>query len=137
MKQWWEECGVQFECQMCGKCCGEEPGSIWVSEPEMQEISEFLKIDRSRLRKLYLVRRMGKISINEKENFDCVFLDEKTRKCGIYSVRPAQCRSFPFWDALMADKNMWDFYSSKCPGMDCGKHYTPEMVKELLKQYDS
>lgn len=137
MKQWWKDCGVRFECKMCGKCCGEEPGSIWVSEPEMEEIGRFLGIDKAQLRKSYMVRRMGKISIDERENFDCVFLDEKTRKCKIYPVRPAQCRSFPFWSILMEDKEVWDFYASRCPGMNCGKKHTPEMIKEMLEKYNS
>ena len=26
----------------------------------------------------------------------CVFLDPRTKGCGIYDVRPTQCRNFPF-----------------------------------------
>ena len=69
MKYWWDKSGLRFECVMCGKCCGGEPGSVWVSEQETSLIGGFLNINLHKLRKDFLVRKMGKLSIKEKENF--------------------------------------------------------------------
>ena len=130
---WWEESGLRFECLQCGRCCGEEPGSIWVDQEERTKIAEFLKIDETALRKGFLVRRGGFVSIKERENFDCIFLDHETKKCTIYQARPKQCSLFPFWNTLLTDQNIWNFYASRCPGMNTGKLYTKEMIIDLLK----
>lgn len=45
MKYWWDKSGLRFECVMCGKCCGGEPGSVWVSEQETSLIGGFLNIN--------------------------------------------------------------------------------------------
>ena len=129
---WWEKEGLRFECTQCGKCCGGEPGSIWVDEKERSRIAEFLAIDEVSLRKDYLVRKGGFVSIKERENFDCAFLDPVSKKCTIYPVRPDQCSAFPFWDALLTDKKIWNFYAIRCPGMNNGKLYNKEIIQDLL-----
>ena len=30
-------------------------------------------------------------------NYACLFFDREKNGCGIYPVRPEQCRTFPFW----------------------------------------
>ncbi|MDO5562830.1 MAG: YkgJ family cysteine cluster protein [Synergistaceae bacterium] len=130
---WWEETGLCFECQECGRCCAEEPGAVWVDEREASDIAGFLGIDGEELRKKYLTRIMGRTTLRELENFDCVFLDGETRKCRIYKVRPRQCRTFPFWPSLLEDADLWKYYSKRCPGMDTGRSYTPEMLRKMYE----
>jgi Fe-S-cluster containining protein len=36
-----------------------------------------------------------KFTLAQRMNQDCIYLDEKTRLCRIYDVRPDVCRSFP------------------------------------------
>ncbi len=31
------------------------------------------------------------------DNYACLFFDKEKNGCGIYPVRPEQCRTFPFW----------------------------------------
>lgn len=76
MHYWWERDGVRFECTACGRCCGGEPGSIWVTPAERARIAGELGIDEIALRKEYLTRREGRCSIKEMENYDCIFLNE-------------------------------------------------------------
>ncbi|MEG1642458.1 MAG: YkgJ family cysteine cluster protein [Synergistaceae bacterium] len=140
-KQWWSETGLNFTCRMCGKCCGGEPGYIWTEAKERKEIAEHLGIELETLRKLYLKKINGSISIKEKKNFDCIFLHDETRRCTIYPVRPQQCRTFPFWKSMLEDKEEWDFYASRCPGINNGQHYTPKEVnikfqEALLEEQD-
>ncbi len=132
MKYWWDKSGLRFECVMCGKCCGGEPGSVWVNEQETSLIGCFLNINLHKLRKDFLVRKMGKLSIKEKENFDCIFLNSENHKCEIYQARPIQCRTFPFWETLLLEKEAWDFYAERCPGMNNGKNYTPDEIKKII-----
>lgn len=132
-EQWWEHEGVRFTCRQCGACCGGEPGAIWVTGEEIRAIAEFLCIDETRFRRECLTRNMGRSSIKELENYDCIFLKRNQMLCGIYNVRPLQCSLFPFWPSILRDKQMWDYYSEKCPGMNHGELYTPEMIYSLQK----
>ncbi|MDO4559567.1 MAG: YkgJ family cysteine cluster protein [bacterium] len=132
MHYWWERDGVRFACAACGRCCGGEPGSIWVTPGEREKIARELGIDELTLRKEYLTRREGRCSIKERENYDCIFLGLNSRRCEIYKVRPLQCRLFPFWPSMLRDKKIWNYYADYCPGMNNGKHYSPEILRRFL-----
>lgn len=130
---WWEKEEVRFECRQCGRCCGGEPGAIWVTAEETKRIAEFLELSETAFRKRYLTRNMGRSSIRELENYDCTFLKRNAAACSIYEVRPLQCRLFPFWPSILRDKAIWDYYAGRCPGMNHGKRYTKEMLEDLQK----
>jgi Fe-S-cluster containining protein len=38
----------------------------------------------------------------------CVFLDRETNQCGIYSVRPIQCSTYPFWSNILESEQNWN-----------------------------
>lgn len=133
--QFWCNDGVCFTCKMCGNCCGGETGFIWLCGTEKQEIAIYLGITEKEFETKYLRYVHGRWSIKElppKQNFDCIFL--KNGRCSIYPVRPAQCKKFPFWESMLCDKDEWDFYASRCPGMNSGKHYTIEEIQKLIKE---
>lgn len=94
-------CFDESACAACGgACCVGESGFIWINESEIKELAKLLKISTAELKEQYLFRLDGRYSIKEKEyenGVACVFFDEINKNCGIYSARPAQCRSFPFW----------------------------------------
>jgi Fe-S-cluster containining protein len=76
-------------------------------------------------------------------NYDCIFLTElpaekskgkvtlPRRVCGIYAVRPLQCRTWPFWDGNLASKEQWNDAAKRCPGMNTGKHYAKQGIEAL------
>jgi Fe-S-cluster containining protein len=75
--------------------------------------------------KKYARRRRGWWSLREVQvdgAYDCVFLrrDEKTQRalCGIYEVRPRQCRTWPFWPENLKSLKAWEKAAEGCPGMD-------------------
>lgn len=100
-KDGFDFCFDESACATCGgACCTGESGFIWINESEIKELSKLLKISIAELKEQYLFRLDGRYSIKEKEyknGVACVFFDEINKNCGIYSARPAQCRSFPFW----------------------------------------
>jgi Fe-S-cluster containining protein len=49
--------------------------------------------------------------------------------CGIYEVRPQQCRTWPFWPELLRDKASWDRASERCPGMNKGTFFPVEQIR--------
>ena len=131
---WWEpQGGLRFSCFECGRCCGGAPGNVWVDGEEQRRIARYLCIDAEELRKKYLVRKQGRVSLKELDNLDCIFYERNSAHCLIYKVRPLQCSLFPFWPSLVEDENIWIFYAKLCPGMNQGKLYTKEMILNIAK----
>ena len=137
-----EECicfyeeGLRFSCKECGACCSGEPGDIWVTEEEIARIAEFLKVSVAELEELCLRDdTCGNKSIRDlpERKYDCIFQDEKTRRCRIYPVRPQQCAQFPFWKSMIENEAEWRFYSRRCPGMNQGRLYTKEEIEKAAR----
>ena len=122
----WYVAGLAFECQGCGRCCrGPEEGYVWVTAEEIATIARHLKIPEAQMRKKYVRRAAGRYSLVEvKGNRDCVFLDMDEGGCGgcrIYSVRPTQCRTWPFWATNLASADMWAEAGLRCKGINRGR----------------
>lgn len=113
----WYKNGLKFKCTGCGQCCTHEPGYVWLSAAEIQEIASHLKISKEDFIRRYTRSIFGRISLLEsKINFDCVFLKDK--KCQIYSVRPKQCRTFPWWKENLESPESWKETGERCEGID-------------------
>lgn len=128
---WWEE-GLYFSCLGCGSCCRGEPGAIWVTQKEQEEIASFLNLSHEKFSEVYLWGRYGRQSIRERANYECVFLNRNPDRCQIYSARPAQCCLFPFWPSLLKNKLAWNRSSQSCPGMNQGEFYDSARIRQLL-----
>lgn len=113
---WYKE-GLRFQCTECGKCCTGSPGYVWVTEEEMVSIAAFLKTPIDAFKKKYTRQKYGRFALLEKdrENFDCVFLNGKA--CSIYSVRPKQCRTFPWWKENLQSEESWRAAKQYCEGI--------------------
>jgi Fe-S-cluster containining protein len=105
-------------CKNCaGKCCTGEPGNIWVNKEEIKNIAVFLDLSSEKFVKYYLSKIHYRYSLKElkiRGDYKCVFFDDKNNKCSIYEVRPAQCRTFPFWDYF---KDNTEEAFKECPGV--------------------
>lgn len=85
------------------------------------------------LRRRYVTLRWGRPSFRERPNGDCVFYDKAGARCSIYPVRPAQCRSFPFWAELLESESAWDAYAKRCPGMNEGPLLSPSEIAQWMR----
>jgi uncharacterized protein len=137
-KSFWYSEGLQFECLQCGRCCaGPEQGYIWLSRPEIRLIAEHLKMSVKELKKQFL-RRVGfrMTIVEDPHTRDCVFLRQtkEGRGCAIYRVRPAQCRSWPFWPNNLASSETWNYTGTKCPGINKGPIHSPEEIQARKKK---
>jgi len=54
------------------------------------------------------------------------------RGCRVYSVRPAQCRTWPFWEGNLASPEAWEKSTRRCPGMNHGRHYSWQEIAAVL-----
>ena len=107
-------------CKDCfGYCCRGESGNIWVNQQEILQISSFLKINSIDFILKYLNRIGNRFSIKERvvENcFECIFFQGPQKRCSIYTIRPYQCRCYPFWDYFKSRTNQ---LLKECPGVRC------------------
>lgn len=128
----WYSGGLSFACIRCGNCCGGTPGYVWVSVPEIIQIAEHLRMEPSEFERLHVRRAERRRSLLEHENGDCEFLvrhaDGKTG-CRIHSVRPVQCRTWPFWKSNLDSRPAWKAAAKGCPGIGQGPHYPLPVIE--------
>ena len=152
------ENGIEFSCQMCGKCCtGFNEGEVYLYQDDILRLAEFLNIKgkkglqdfakkytkvindsffwkepgRERGR-TYRFKTLGFRFTGENEH--CHFLIEN--KCSVHVARPFQCRSFPFWQMMVSNRKNFVNYTKKCKGLQVlkGKFYTKEEILNWAKQ---
>jgi len=91
-----------------------------VKPEEVDAIAEYLDKPVGEVRLLHTRPAKGKLSLREYANGDCIYLDPKTRGCTIYSVRPEQCRTWPFWNSNISTPESWAKTCEVCPGAGKG-----------------
>ena len=65
---------------------------------------------------------------------DCIFLDRQTvpgkAVCGIYELRPMQCKTWPFWPHVVSTEHAWRKAAVGGPGIDRGQQVIkPEEIR--------
>lgn len=90
---------VYYACQRCANCC-KWPGDVIVTETEAEAIAGFLDLGLDDFIQSHtrLCANRTALSLQEKENGECQFLDGNV--CTIQPVKPFQCSGFP---------NRWNF----------------------------
>jgi len=155
------ENGIEFSCQMCGKCCtGFNDGEVYLYKEDILRLADFLKIKgKKELRdfaqkylkvvddsffwkdpnaqrgKTYRYKTLGFKFTGEDEH--CHFL--KGNNCSVHTARPFQCRSFPFWQMMVSSTKNFENYAQKCKGLQVlkGKFYTKEEILNWAQEeYD-
>jgi len=125
----WFSAGLQFRCTQCGNCCTGAPGAVWVDDPEIEAIAEYLDRPVGEIRLLRTRPLQGKVSLTEHSNGDCTFFDPQGRGCTIYPVRPKQCRTWPFWNSNLSSQEAWKSIQRDCPGAGHGDFVSFEDIE--------
>ena len=132
----WFKNGLRFQCTQCGDCCTGAPGYVWVNKEEIEALARRLGTSVADFERKY-VRQVGiRKSLIEYENGDCVFFDPQARKCTVYEARPAQCRTWPFWNSNLTSPKAWDDVKTGCPGAGHGTLYSLEDVERRASEID-
>ncbi|MFQ5425113.1 MAG: YkgJ family cysteine cluster protein [Phycisphaerae bacterium] len=121
----WYGAGLHFACTQCGNCCSGPPGYVWLRKGEIEKIAAFVGRPGKGLSDDQLRRVGPRYSLTERPNGDCCFLNHEGGKriCGIYPVRPLQCRTWPFWSSNLSSPAAWSAASLTCPGINNGEHH--------------
>jgi hypothetical protein len=127
----WYEAGLAFACTRCGNCCTGEPGSVRVSEAEAEALAAFLGVDLADFHERF-TRRLedGATSLTETADHACVFWNA-TDGCTVYSVRPRQCRTWPFWLRNVSSPAHWAAAGRGCPGIGRGERHDVRTIAAL------
>jgi hypothetical protein len=105
-----------FACKRSGNCCAIPGGFVRVSAAEAAAIAQHLGISEEAFRSRYV--QAGGERLKEGLGHRCVFLaDGVEASCSIYEVRPAKCRSWPFWDEVKDDAALRALVRRTCPGI--------------------
>lgn len=151
------EDGIEFSCQMCGKCCkGFNEGEVYLYKDDILRLTKFLNFKgKNGLRKFaekylkvindsffwkdpgaqrgktYRFKTLGFKFTGEDEH--CHFL--KNNKCSVHVARPFQCRSFPFWQMMVSSRKNFEDYTKKCKGLQVlkGKYYSRDDILNWAK----
>jgi uncharacterized protein len=124
---WYHE-GLRFRCTGCGECCGGAPGYIWVNQEEIHAIAAQLAMAPEDFERTMVRAEGRRRTLRERANGDCVLLDEKTRRCRVYQVRPRQCQSWPFWPSNLRRREDWQRTCDECPGAGKGPRIACEEI---------
>jgi len=128
--------GLNFSCKRCSSCCRYDSGYVFLSEKDLEKLADSLGMAKDRFIKTYCrwvtgMREAESLSLREKSNNDCVFWESSG--CSVYSARPLQCRSFPFWPSILSSSESWKIAAEACSGMNSGELHTQETIDRYLK----
>jgi Fe-S-cluster containining protein len=123
--------GIQFECIDCGNCCTGAPGLVRLSEEEADALADYLKRGRAELAQRYLLPHAHGWQMREQKNGDCIFFNGR---CSIHPVKPAQCRTYPFWIKNMRSIDRWEQTCRACPGIGQGRTYSEAEILDRLER---
>ena len=96
---WWRD-GLRFECTRCGNCCGGAPGTVRVSDAEIEALARRVEFSDAEFRAAFTRElRGGDRSLRERRDGTCVFYDAR-RGCKVYPDRPHQFIARKRWRAV-------------------------------------
>jgi Fe-S-cluster containining protein len=126
--------GLRFSCVRCSVCCRHEPGFVFLSKKDVENLAAGLNMGYTKFVDTYCrwIPSGGgreQLSLREKPGYDCVFWEGG---CTVYLTRPLQCRTFPFWAANLASPSAWKDAAASCPGMDKGVLHGEDHIERCL-----
>jgi hypothetical protein len=152
----WYSSGLRFTCTQCGNCCTGGPGFVWISREEIVRLAEHLKLTPEQIVERYCRKIDGRFSLKERRTreglYDCVFLKEveepasageprqvasKRKICSIYTHRPLQCRTWPFWRENLSSPARWTAAGQRCHGINNGdRRFVQKQIESIRDAAD-
>ncbi len=105
---------------------------MWLNAREIAALSRSLGLSLPDFGKRYLRRIGERHSLREFPNGDCIFY-RRNAGCLVYSLRPRQCRTFPFWPENLRTGEAWEGLKKSCPGVDQGRRFPREEIQRIRR----
>ena len=100
------EYGLGFKCICCPHCCRHDPGYVFLPSRDPRVLAKHCAI------------------------FDQSFVDASS----VYTARPLQCRTYPFWPGILASEEDWIRKSRECPGIGIIPVHPKRRIASTLRQ---
>ncbi len=123
---------MRFECQTgCTACCTQQ-GFINLTEDDARRIAAHLGMTRRAFEKRHVYTTANRRRLRRAGAGHCPFLHDGG--CTIHTVKPTQCRLFPYWPELVNSKREWLKTARYCPGIGKGPLVRIESARELARE---
>jgi Fe-S-cluster containining protein len=115
----------RFACHRCGHCCTGGAGYVWLAEGESARMAQLLGLDRAAFEARFVRTvpdpRTGALRQSLRERDEgaggrCALLEGQNH-CSVYAARPAHCARFPYWDAVLSERDAFERARATCPGL--------------------
>lgn len=127
---------LRFECTGCGACCTQRGpyAHVYVNAAERSQLAAHLEMSPKVFSRRYtFVDEQGWRQLRFVHGA-CTFLDPVTRRCSVYTARPIQCRTYPYWPELFGPRGWTDAAKRDCEGMGRG---VPAARAEVIAAIDA
>ncbi len=133
MRPHFEQQPLRFSCTRCGRCCRAGEGyHVYLLQREARTICTHLGLTWKWFRRHYL-RRLEDGDLVAADNAGaCIFLDSGGQ-CGIYAVRPLQCRTYPFWPEVVNSAAAWRREARRCEGVNRGRVVSVARIRKAVR----
>ena len=128
----WYGAGLRFTCRRCGACCTGAPGHVWLGAGEAAALAARFGIPEGAFLERYARRVYGLWSLREEADGRCIFY-EAGAGCTVYTARPRQCRTWPFWPRILATSRAWEEEAADCPGIGSGELHEIDTVEAAAR----
>lgn len=121
-----QEVWGEVDCLTCANCCKKMTPSF--TPKDLKRISAHFGQTPEAFSKQWLKKDKNKDMVNMSQ--PCQFLDNKTNKCSIYAIRPADCSGFPH----LTKKKWTDYVHVHKQNID----YCPatfKMVEKMIQRF--
>jgi Fe-S-cluster containining protein len=124
---------IRFECQGSGNCCVSRGGYgfVYLTKKDRKALSKLLGLGLSEFTEQYCELSGGIWKLKDGPTDDCMFLQSK--RCSVYSARPTQCRTWPFWPEVLKSRTWNKEVKGFCPGVGKGKVWSEKEIQAQLK----
>lgn len=123
---------LRFECQPgCTACCRQH-GFVYLTEADLARIAEHLGLTATEFERRYVYRTAHLLRLRTPRGVRCRFLRDDG--CSIHTVKPTQCRIFPFWPEMVQSRREWFAAGNFCPGIDKGELVQIEAAEQLARE---
>ncbi len=129
--------GLNFSCKQCSGCCRHDPGYVYLSQSDLTNLCTKLNLSEQDFIKKYCrivpyYDGTEVLCLQEKSNYDCIFWDNG---CQVYTARPIQCSTYPFWTYLLESKERWNQEAESCPGINTGEKLNKSEICDRMNLY--
>ena len=133
------ENGLNFQCQRCSHCCKDEPGFVYLSKNDLQNLLACYNLTQEEFIKKYCrfvpyYDGSEVLCLQEKENYECILWENG---CTAYKGRPIQCSTYPFWSYILKNESTWNEEAKECPGINKGNKVSFDEILKAKELYEN